>query len=71
MSIFMRMFGPKPGTWGVYSESDPRFRASGDCTGLICDGSGVAPAVEWANKRAKELGMDKPPSDCKISFHKG
>lgn len=31
----MSMFGPKPGSWYLYSEIDPRWDATGRCEDLV------------------------------------
>ncbi len=61
------MFGPKPGTWSLFSETDPRFNIQGRCP----VGGFVMPeeAKKALTQKEKELGC-KAPSDLEFSYFK-
>lgn len=61
------MFGPKMGTWSVYSKSDSRWNKSGRASGLVCTG-GPQKMKDWI-KECKEKYGD-PPEDATMSFMK-
>lgn len=63
----MSMFGPRMGTWSIYSESDPRWRASGRGSGLVSSGG----PLELHEKLAELKRLyGEPPKDCEVSFMK-
>jgi hypothetical protein len=61
------MFGPKMGTWWVYSELDPRWNLSGRSSGLVCEG-GPSELQDWIKLCRKNYG--EPPEDCEQGFMK-
>ena len=63
----MSMFGPKMGSWSVYSEKDPRWNKSGSGYGLVTDG-GPSEMQEWIDQCTKKYG--DPPDDASRSFMK-
>jgi len=63
------MFGPSMGTYCTRSELDPRFDNSWREEGLVC--WGVPDWIkEWAENKAKELGLKTFPEDLECSFMK-
>lgn len=63
------MFGPKKGIYWTICKSDKRFEKSWRRSGLVCMGTPEW-LVEWANNKAKKLGLKKYPSDLEINFMK-
>jgi hypothetical protein len=61
------MFGPKMGSWYVYSISDIRWNKSGRAAGLVMLG-GPQEMQDWINECKKEFG--NPPEDCTCGFMK-
>lgn len=64
----LSIFGPKPGTWSLDSESDPRWNCSGRCCSLCCLGI-PKEAKEALETLKKQLHKD-PPEDLYWSFYK-
>jgi len=63
----MSMFGPRMGTWSVYSESDSRWNKSGRAAGLVCTG-GPQEMRDWIKECREKYGS--PPDDAVMSFMK-
>ena len=61
------MFGPKIGSWGLSSKSDPRWNASGRGYGLVSTG-GPSEIKEKIEELTKKYG--EPPEDLTSSFMK-
>lgn len=65
----MGMFGPKMGTYWTASASDSRFSMTWRKEGLVT--AGIPEFItEWAENKAKELGLEKPPEDLQVGFIK-
>lgn len=61
------MFGPKPGSWSVYSQSDPRWNRHGRCNMWVT--AGPAPdALAWIEECKASYG--EPPDDLDYSCMK-
>lgn len=63
----MSMFGPKMGSWSVYSKIDPRWNKSGRGYGLVTSG-GPSEMREWIKECIEKYG--EPPEDTTQSFTK-
>lgn len=61
------MFGPKPGTWSVESQSDPRWNKHGRSMMLVTTGP-VPDAQAWIDECKKLYG--EPPGDLAYSCMK-
>jgi len=61
------MFGPKMGSWSVYSKKDPRWNNSGRAEGLCCTG-GPQEMQDWIKECERKYG--KRPVDLTASFMK-
>lgn len=62
----MSIFGPKMGTWTVYSDKDPRWNKSGRACGFAI--GGTPEMEEWIDQCIEKYG--DPPDDVKQSFWK-
>ena len=67
MSMFGKMFGPKMGSWSVYSKKDTRWNNSGRGYGFVCSG-GPQEIQSWIDECKKKYG--EPPDDLEYSFFK-
>lgn len=65
--VDMSIFGPRMGSWRVYSETDPRWNKSGRAEGLVTSG-GPPEMQEWIDECIEKYG--DPPDDAKQSFYK-
>jgi len=63
----MSMFGPKEGTWSIFSKKDPRWNKTGRGYGLVST-CGTSVQHEWVQKCEKKYG--KKPDDLQWSFYK-
>jgi len=63
----MSMFGPKIGSWSVYSKTDSRWNRSGRGYGLVCNG-GPDEMQIWIDQCIKKYG--EIPKDTIKSFMK-
>ena len=63
----MSMFGPKKGTWSIYSKIDPRWNKSGRGYGLVTSG-GTVEQKKWLEECRQKYG--KEPDDLRWSFYK-
>jgi len=63
----MSMFGPKMGSWWLYSDKDPRWNKEGRGYGLVTSG-GPSEIQEWIDQCIKEYG--KQPDDLSMGFMK-
>jgi hypothetical protein len=61
------MFGPKMGSWEVYSEKDPRWNKTGRGRGLATMG-GPPGMSKWIVECMQKYG--DPPDDATKSFMK-
>ena len=63
----MGIFGPKPGTWSVFSEKDKRWNKSGNCEWLVS--GGIYPGAKlWIEACEEKFGSQ--PDDLEYSFWK-
>ena len=64
----MSIFGPKPGSWYLYSKLDPHWNATGRCENLIVS----AGMPEECSTKLEELKqqLGNPPEDLKYGVMK-
>jgi len=55
------MFGPKPGSWTVSSESDPRWNGSGRTEAMLFSAGLPQEVKDYIAEKTEELG--DPPDD--------
>lgn len=67
MSNYPYSFGPRMGTWSVYSSKDPRWNKTGRARGFVFNGG--PPEMQTWIDHCKEL-YGEPPEDCTRSFMK-